>query len=159
MGSSLFWPGFFCTGFGVRSSLSLLVSLALGKESNCVSLNSSPGEARGSETLSTVQLCVLLTPCCLSNCGHKCLRHLQSSPEHLRPSKEAPPVDMVLSKPSSEIVGESEGSVWSFPVHFSPSPKTTNSTNSTPTLCCLNTPPPLIHTTSPGWGEFHKFYK
>ena len=50
--------------------------------------------------------------------------------------------------------GGSEGSAWSFHFHFSLSPKTTDNTNSIPTLYCLNAPPPLIHTTSPGLGSF-----
>lgn len=104
-GSSQFWPGFFCTLFGLRSFHSLLIYPVLVKEANYVSLNSSPEEAIGSEMLPIPQLSVLPTPCCLSKFSKNCLRHLQSSPEHLMTSKGAWPTDVVLSKASPELVG------------------------------------------------------
>lgn len=116
----LFWPGFFCTVFGLRPSLNTVLQSWVRKAT--VS-ELQPRRGQREETLLALRLSVLPTPCCLSKYGRKCLRRLQSSPEHLRTSKRPHQWILYFPKPEFRNGGRGEGSVWSFHFDFSPPPR------------------------------------
>lgn len=128
----------------------------VGKEANCVSLNSSPGEAIRSETLPLPQLSVLPTPCCLSKCGKKVPQTPSVEPRASQDFQRGPTDGYHTFQSNPELVGRDW---WISLILFTfvlttppPAPMAiTNNANSTPALRCLNTPSPSLHTTSLGW--------